>query len=84
MVDIVQFEYTDEFRKAISKIRDRKVQDRILKLVKRIAANPEVGKPLAYSLAGLRSLRIPPFRIIYEQNGDKIILRTFDHRKKAY
>jgi mRNA-degrading endonuclease RelE of RelBE toxin-antitoxin system len=44
------------------------------------------GKPLKYDYAGLRSLRIPPFRIIYEFNEKEktIILHKFEHRERAY
>ncbi|MCX6816100.1 MAG: type II toxin-antitoxin system RelE/ParE family toxin [Candidatus Aenigmarchaeota archaeon] len=84
MVDIVEIEYTDEFRKAVSKIRDSATRERLVKIIARIEANPDIGKPLAYELAGLRSLRLPPFRIIYDHKDDKITLRTFEHRKSAY
>ena len=29
-------------------------------------------------------LRIPPFRIIYRLDGNKIVINCFDHRKEVY
>jgi len=81
---LVEIEYTDEFRKSVSKMRDEKVRERIIKLIEKIKNNPDIGKPLSYDLTGIRSLRIPPFRILYELKGEKIILRTFEHRDKVY
>ncbi|MBP9008464.1 MAG: type II toxin-antitoxin system RelE/ParE family toxin [Methanospirillum sp.] len=53
-------------------------------MVEKIIENPEVGKPLQYELAGMRSVRIPPFRILYEYNHDHLILYTFEHRDSVY
>jgi len=53
-------------------------------MIKKIKDNPEVGKPLRYDLFGLRSIKIPPFRILYEIRKDLIILHKFEHRKGAY
>ena len=58
--------YTEEFKRDARKVKDKKIQDRIKKMVKKIKDNPEVGKPLRYDLFGLRSTKIPPFRILYE------------------
>ncbi|OQA58078.1 MAG: Plasmid stabilization system protein [Euryarchaeota archaeon ADurb.Bin294] len=80
----MQIEYTDEFRKCLKKIRDKKLQVKIKKIVEKIIENPEVGKPLQYELAGMRSVRIPPFRILYEYNHDHLILYTFEHRDSVY
>ena len=78
--------YTDEFQKDVTKIKDNLIRIRIKKLVQRLIDNPVSGKPLKYNYAGLRSLRIPPFRIIYEFNerGKTIILHKFEHRERAY
>lgn len=76
--------YTDEFKGDTKKIKDRLIQTRINKLIQRLIANPHAGKPLGYDLKGLRSLRVPPFRIIYELKGDLIMLHKFEHRKRIY
>ena len=76
--------YTDDFKSDIKKINDRLIQTRINKLIQRLIANPHTGKPLRYDFKGLRSLRVSPFRIIYEITGDLIILHKFEHRGKVY
>lgn len=77
-------ERTEEFRRDTSKVRDRLVQRRVEKMVHRILINPEVGKPLSHELKGLRSLRVPPFRLVYEVRGERVILHKFQHRKEVY
>ena len=76
--------YTHEFRREIKKVRDKAMQGKVKKIVQKIIDNPEVGKPLRYELEGLRSVRVPPFRILYEHTGDSIIFHTFEHRDSVY
>ncbi len=76
--------YTEEFKRDARKVKDKKIQGRIKKMVKKIKDNPEVGKPLGYDLFGLRSIKIPPFRILYELREDLIILHKFEHRRGVY
>jgi mRNA-degrading endonuclease RelE of RelBE toxin-antitoxin system len=76
--------YTHEFRREIKKVRDKAMQGKVKKIVQKIIDNPEVGKPLRYELEGLRSVRVPPFRILYEHTGDCIIFHTFEHRDSVY
>lgn len=76
--------YTEEFKGDLKKIRDKKIQTRIKKIIHKIIDNPEIGKTLKYELFPLRSARIPPFRVLYELKGDIIILHKFEHRKKIY
>jgi len=70
------------FKKAVKKLDDFE-KEKIEKQVKKIIANPKIGKPLKYK-RGERSLYIKPFRLIYVFRGDEIILLKFDHRKRAY
>jgi mRNA-degrading endonuclease RelE of RelBE toxin-antitoxin system len=53
-------------------------------VVQKIIKNPDVGKLLQYELAGLRSIRIPPFRILYECTDDHLVLHAFEKRKTVY
>ncbi len=76
--------YTHEFRRGIKKVRDKAMQTKVKKIVERIIDNPDIGKPLRYELAGLRSVRLPPFRILYELSGDCLIFHTFEHRDTVY
>ncbi len=76
--------FSEEFKKEFQKIKDKTTRLRIIKQLKKLSQMPEAGKPLQYNLKNHRSLRVPPFRIIYRLEEDKIILNCFDHRKDVY
>ena len=80
----MQIAYTHEFRRGIKKVRDKAMQRKARKIVEKIIDNPDIGKPLRYELAGMRSVRVPPFRILYELSGDHLIFHTFEHRDTVY
>lgn len=75
---------TDKFIKDVKKLRDKKTRERIDNEVKRIKENPEIGKPLGYGLKGEKSVRIPPYRLIYGVVGNNLILLRFEHRDEVY
>jgi mRNA-degrading endonuclease RelE of RelBE toxin-antitoxin system len=77
-------EYSREFARAVASVRDRTIQDRVKKTVEKLIADPNCGKPLRYELHGKRSVRVPPFRIIYELRDDRLILLTFERRDTVY
>ena len=64
------------------------VKKRIKKAIeKKLAINPiAFGKPLRYSLRGLRSLRVDDYRVIYkvDENDTKVIIVKIAHRKEVY
>ncbi|MDE1825951.1 MAG: type II toxin-antitoxin system RelE/ParE family toxin [Candidatus Micrarchaeota archaeon] len=75
---------TEKFEKDVKKLRDRKFKQRIGTEVKRIRENPRLGKPLMYSLKGERTIRIRPYRLIYQIQGTTLILLRFEHRVEVY
>ncbi len=76
--------YTEEFRRDVKKIKERDVLERLKKIIEHLRENPQTGKPLRYSLTGLRSIKMGKFRVIYKIEGDKIILLKIGHRKSVY
>jgi mRNA-degrading endonuclease RelE of RelBE toxin-antitoxin system len=76
--------FSDEFRNEFSKIKDKSVRIKVIKHIKKLAELPESGKPLSYELKGHRSVRVPPFRIVYRLEKDRIVINCFDHRKNVY
>ena len=80
----MQIIFSEEFKKEFKKIKDKSTRIRIINHLKKLENLPESGKPLQYNLKGHRSIRIPPFRIIYRLEKDKIIINCFDHRKDVY
>jgi len=75
--------FTEEFADTYSKL-DRNIKTILDKSIEKILNKPELGKPLKYSLHGLRSEKVGSFRLIYEIKGDFIIFHSFEHRKKVY
>ena len=75
--------FTENFSRIYSKL-NKNLKERVDKAINKILEKPEVGKPLKYDLAGLRSERIGKFRILYEIRGNVIIFHTFEHRKVVY
>ena len=76
--------FSEEFKKYFQKIKDKTTRIRIIKQIKKIAEMPEAGKPLKYEWKNHRSVRVPPFRIIYRLDDYKIVINCFDHRKEVY
>ena len=58
--------YSDKFLREFRKIKDRKTLLRVSSQIKKLKDLPEAGKPLRYGWKNHRSLKIPPFRIIYK------------------
>ncbi|MEK9154336.1 MAG: type II toxin-antitoxin system RelE/ParE family toxin [Patescibacteria group bacterium] len=51
----------------------------------RLATNPiSFGKPLRYSLKGVRSLRVGDYRVLYILNQRTIYIGAIKHRSVAY
>ena len=70
------------FVKDIKKL-DSFEKERIEKQIKKIIADPYVGKPLRYK-RGERCLYVKPFRLIYVIRGNDLFLLKFEHRKSVY
>lgn len=53
---------------------------------RKMAAKIEAGqgKPLKGRLAGLQSVRVGDYRVVYEPTGDYAIVLAVDHRKDVY
>jgi len=80
----MQIIFSEEFRKEFKRIKDKQTRLKLIKQIKKLERLPESGKPLKYNLKSHRSVRIPPFRIIYRLEKNKIIINCFDHRKEVY
>ncbi|MBI4983083.1 type II toxin-antitoxin system RelE/ParE family toxin [Candidatus Woesearchaeota archaeon] len=80
----MQIIFSEEFKKDFKKIKDKSTRIRVINRLQKLEQLPEYGKPLQYNLRGHRSIRVPPFRIIYRIERDKIIINCFDHRKDVY
>ena len=75
--------FTDDFSKIYSRL-DKQEKERVDKAIDKLLIKPELGKPLRYELAGLRSEHVGKFRLLFEIKEDTVIFHTFEHRKKVY
>ena len=84
MVTVKTIVYTQKFERDVKKIRDGLVKERLAKQIRKVVEDPEVGKPLRYGLKGEWTIRVPPYRLIYAVQGDRLVLLRFEHRKSVY
>jgi len=65
---------------------NREDQKRIIKKLRALEENPELGKPLTGKLAGLWSLRFGKFRALYQIKNKALLIFVLDigHRKNIY
>ncbi len=76
--------FSDIFKKEFKKIKDKQTRIKIIKQLKKLAKEPQTGKPLQHNLKGHRTIRIKQYRIIYRLEKDTLIINCFDHRKDVY
>jgi len=82
---VTQVYFSKESRKIFEKLKDKKLKSRIVSAIRVLSNNPYSGKKLQGKLEGSYSVRIWPYRIVYEFTKDKEILITdIRHRKDAY
>jgi mRNA-degrading endonuclease RelE of RelBE toxin-antitoxin system len=84
LVEIKSIVYTQKFEQDVKKLRDGLLKKRLEKQIRKIVDDPETGKPLRYGLKGEWTVRIPPYRLIYAFQGNRLILLRFEHRKSVY
>ena len=84
METIEEIVWTQKFEQDLKKIKDRKIQQRLEKQIRKLTENPNFGKPLRYDLKGEWSIYVKPFRLIYKVEGKNLILLRFEHRKEVY
>jgi mRNA-degrading endonuclease RelE of RelBE toxin-antitoxin system len=76
--------YEGSFIKDFSKIKDKELKEGIVKQLKKIIGNPEIGKPLKYSRKLTREVYMPPFRLYYSYNRhlDVLTIIEISHKRK--
>ena len=76
--------YTEAFKRAVKKIKDGAIKERVKTQVAEILEKPDIGKPLRFERKGERCVWVPPFRIIYSIEGNTVYLLDFDKRDRVY
>ncbi len=77
---MVEIRFDKKFTNIFSKIKDELFRTKIMKQVKKISENPEIGKPMRYDRKGTRELYIPPLRLSYKVEGDTIYILALYHK----
>jgi len=77
--------YTLTAKAAIRKL-DPGTRNRVRAAVDELAKDPLQGKPLSFTLKGLRSWRTGDWRIIYRAEAEKVVVVvvTAGHRRDVY
>jgi len=82
---VAQILFTAYSRRLFDNIRDKKVKDKISLGLQKLSKNPRAGKKLKGKLNDTYSIRIWPYRILYEFNSKRdIIITDIGHRKEIY
>ena len=76
--------FTDSFERSVRKVRDASIKERVKDQIRKILSRPDIGKLLRFQRKGERSVRVPPFRIIYAVDGNTVYFLDFDKRDKVY
>ena len=82
-----KIEYSESVKADLSSISKANKEHIRKAIEKKLATNPiEFGKPLQYSLKGLRRLRVGDYRIIFKiEEDDKIdFVVKIGHRREVY
>lgn len=74
---------TSDFENRLKRLEES-IKAKVKKQIHKIIENPEIGKPLKWSLKGNRVVRVPPYRLVYSVSGNKLIFLRLAHRKKSY
>ncbi len=82
MYEIILQTHAERFLKKLDKLE----RDRIIKKLRELKENPELGKPLAGNLSGLWILRIGIYRVIYQIRRSELVILVLKivHRKDVY
>lgn len=83
-MDIREIKYSESYKKDVKRLGTPEILERIEKQIKKIIANPNIGKPLRYGFAGTKEVRITPYRLIFSVQGSTLILWRFEHRGKIF
>ncbi len=77
--------YAASAARALRKL-DPQVQRKIKAALEELSRDPERGKPLQFSLKGLRSWRTGDYRIVYRIVADaiEVLVLAVGHRREVY
>ncbi|MFH0977946.1 MAG: type II toxin-antitoxin system RelE/ParE family toxin [Candidatus Woesearchaeota archaeon] len=77
---MLTIEHSKNFLKAVCKIKNSALKDKVKKQIEKVSKNPEIGKPMKYSRKGTRELYIGAFRLAYayiEKDATLVFLELY-------
>lgn len=80
---VVSSEYCEKVLRKIKK-RNPDLSAKLHAQIKKIAREPEFGKPLQHGLKNYRRIHIESFVLLYEFRKNEVYLIDFDHHDKIY
>jgi mRNA-degrading endonuclease RelE of RelBE toxin-antitoxin system len=75
--------YEEKFKKQLKGIKDKQIQKKVRKQIKKILENPRVGVFLSYNRF-VRKVYVVPFRLLYRYENDTLFFLDFGHRSRIY
>ena len=84
--DIVSIIYSREVEDALKKLkkRNKDIFNRVGNQIIKILREPNIGKPLRYTLRNRRRVHVGSFVLIYEFHQGELRFIDFDHHDKIY
>jgi len=79
---MVTVAYSSHFEKAIRKIQDASLKERVKARIIRIIEDPETGKPMRWCRKNTREVYIPPFRLsyCYHKRNETLVFLSLYHK----
>ncbi len=82
---ITKVVYSREFERALIRYkRDKNFFERLTQQMEKILREPNVGKPLRYTLKNRRRMHVGSFVLVYEFHNSELRFLDFDHHDKIY
>jgi mRNA-degrading endonuclease RelE of RelBE toxin-antitoxin system len=80
---MVEIKFDKKFTIIFSKLKDNLLKLKIIKQIKKISENPEVGKPMRHDRKATREVYIKPFRLsyLYLKKENLIYVLDLYHKK---
>lgn len=77
--------YSREFERALThRKKDKKLFAQLTRQMEKILREPNIGKPLRYTLKNRRRVHVGPFVLVYEFHNEELRFLDFDHHDKIY
>lgn len=84
--EVFKVVYSTEFEQALKKLAKKDLQtlERLESQMEKVIREPQLGKPLRYTLKNRRRLHVGSFVLVYEFHNNELRFIDFDHHDKIY